>query len=231
MHSERYIDGSYLDHNPTWHSERGPWKAQFVKKLLKKIPSDIKTITEVGCGSGRTLMALESENTNLTYTGYDISENAIKIANDRSSRVMFKHEDYLISSSNTDVILLLDVFEHVEDHFSFLRNINERAQYFIFHIPLDLHASNLLTGKFIKIRAQLGHLHYFSEETALRTLEETGYEILSYHFTKTFQGPGRSLWIRMLGLVRLAAYCINKKLAARLLGGFSLAVLAKPSLK
>jgi hypothetical protein len=24
-------------------------------------------------------MALESENTNLTYTGYDISENAIKI--------------------------------------------------------------------------------------------------------------------------------------------------------
>jgi len=227
MHSERYTEGGYLDQNPTWHAERGPWKARFVERLLEMIPTDVKSVTEVGCGSGRTLMTLESDHPELSYTGYDISANAIKISNEKPSQVKFKHGDYLTSTDSTDVILLLDVFEHVEDHFSFLRKLNNRAEYFIFHIPLDLHATNLLTGKFNKIRDKLGHIHYFSEETALRTLQETGYEVLSCHFTKTFQGPGRSLWIRMLGLVRLVAYCINKKLAARLLGGFSLAVLAK----
>ena len=43
-----------------------------------------------------------------------------------------------ISERFFDVILVLDVIEHLEDYFSFLRTIKERALYKIFHIPLDL---------------------------------------------------------------------------------------------
>jgi len=37
-----------------------------------------------------------------------------------------------------DLILLTDVIEHLEDYFSFLRNIKERALYKIFQIPRRL---------------------------------------------------------------------------------------------
>jgi hypothetical protein len=33
------------------------------------------------------------------------------------------------------------------------------------------------------MRREYGHLHYFTAETALATLEESGYRIVHYHYT------------------------------------------------
>jgi S-adenosylmethionine-diacylgycerolhomoserine-N-methlytransferase len=50
------------------------------KRVIRKIPvlsSDVKTILEVGCGTGRNLIALANRFPNATIVGLDISEDMV----------------------------------------------------------------------------------------------------------------------------------------------------------
>lgn len=81
------------------------------------------------------------------------------------------HKDLLDESeSGFDVVMAIDVFEHVEDFFGFLRSLREKGTYKIFHIPLDLSVQWVLrSSPLIKQRLSVGHIHHFTKETALAT--------------------------------------------------------------
>jgi hypothetical protein len=121
------------------------------------------------------------------------------------------------------------VFEHVEDYFSFLRKLRDKARYKIFHIPLDISVSSVLrSSPILGARKHVGHLHYFTKETALATLEDTGYEILDYFYT----AGSIDLNIKMVKTFlarfpRQVLYTLNQDIAVRLMGGYSLLVLTK----
>ena len=83
-----------------------------------------------------------------------------------------------------DIALIIDVIEHVEDYFDFLRKVKKKANYKIFHIPLDLSVLNVLRASTILAkRNDVGHIHYFTKEIAFRTLIDTGYTIVDYFYT------------------------------------------------
>src|ERR1700676_3124896 len=73
-----------------------------------------------------------------------------------------------------DLALSLDVVEHVEDCFGFVRQCGAKATWKIYHIPLDVSVSTLLRG--INCWDSVGHLHLFTRETALKTVETLGSE-------------------------------------------------------
>ena len=81
------------------------------------------------------------------------------------------------------MLLIIDVLEHIEDFFSFLRGIREKGDYKIFHIPLDLSVQGLLRGVPMQVRREVGHIHYFTKETALESLREAGYHVLDFFYT------------------------------------------------
>lgn len=121
--------------------------------------------------------------------------------------------------------LPLDVFEHVEDYIGFLRKLRGRAQAYVFHIPLDLDIRGLLRKRHLRERRTVGHLHYFDRDTAIATLEHTGYAILdSFYTTK----PDPHLKAKLvLAARRVVRALVTEHLAVRLLGGSSLLVLAR----
>lgn len=80
---------------------------------------------------------------------------------------------------------MLDVFEHVEDYMWLLRSVRSKAKYKLFHIPLDLSVMRK-NGLFLR-RDHHAHLHYFTKETALRTLVDVGYTIVAYFYTPRFE--------------------------------------------
>ena len=43
-----------------------------------------------------------------------------------------------------DLILCIDVFEHVEDYIGFLKTLKNKSKYHIFNIPLDMCALKVL---------------------------------------------------------------------------------------
>jgi Methyltransferase domain len=223
-------EGKYLKNNPTWHIEDSPWKAAQVMKMLKRNPINPKTIAEIGCGAGEILNQMHQQMSNdVHFTGYDISIDAINLARERTKeRLEYKHENLLEVDATFDLMLMMDVFEHVDDYLGFLRASRNKATYNIFHIPLDLSAQTVYRNRLMDARKSVGHLHYFMKETALATLKDTGYEIVDHFYTPgSLELSSKSFKSKMASIPRKLLFNVNEDVAVKLFGGFSLLVLTK----
>lgn len=230
--SQIYEDGTYLENNPLWHEPDSLWKAKQILKIIEKNKLSPSTICEIGCGAGGIITNLSTElGDKNRFFGYDISPQAIMLCqNKKKHNLIFRQQDLLEdSTAYFDLLLIIDVFEHVEDYFGFLRKSKEKAEYKIFHIPLDLSVQWVLRASpIVNIRSKAGHLHFFTKETALEALKDTGYEILDWFYTAgSVQLKNRGWKADLLKIPRKIAYLLNQDLAARVLGGYSLLVLAK----
>lgn len=146
---EMYEGTLYAENNPTWHEEDSPWKAKQVRGIIEdnKIPRN--TICEVGCGTGEILLNLERSFPEARLFGYEISPHAFERAEAKETdRTKFYFEDLAETPEADreffDVLLVIDVIEHVEDYISFVRKLKPLARYKIFHIPLDLSAQSII---------------------------------------------------------------------------------------
>ncbi|MBW2324771.1 MAG: class I SAM-dependent methyltransferase [Deltaproteobacteria bacterium] len=189
-------------------------------------------ICEIGCGAGEILNCLANEyGDDVVFSGYDISPQAFEICRKKEKQNLhFFLKDLLDEEAiSFDVVMAIDVFEHVEDYFGFLRKLKKKGTYKIFHIPLDLSVLTVLRSTpILKGRQSFGHIHYFTKETALATLKDTGYEVVDYFYTRAFlKLPRYRGWkINLMKLSRSLCFSLHHDLAVRILGRFSLLVLA-----
>lgn len=228
---ELYTSGEYLEKNPTWHVEESPWKATQIMRMLRQNHLVPKTICEAGCGAGEVLKQLQDRMApECEFWGYDISPQAFEMSRSRANeQVHFKLADI---TQETDVffdlMLVLDVVEHLEDYFSFLRDLQPKSEYKIIHLPLDLSVQSLMRpGGLLGVRRAYGHVHYFTRDLALEMLKEVGYDVIDYFYAPRSIGLADNLAKKLLIPPRLLFYAVNKDLAVRILGGYSLLILAK----
>jgi cyclopropane fatty-acyl-phospholipid synthase-like methyltransferase len=225
-----YTDGSYLAKTSgTWHLEDSLFKAQRIASMLAR-HHEIKpdTICEIGCGAGGILAELlRMLPQHITFTGYDISPQAHTLSSQFSDpRCQFILGDAFADHSQYDLVLVMDVIEHVEDYFSFLRHAREKGEWKLYHIPLDAYVSGILRGNNSWDTA--GHLHLFTIETALNSLQHTGHRIIDWVFTDgVIATPRKTTREKVANLVRRPLAKLSMKFAARLMGGYSMLVLAK----
>lgn len=220
--TDRCTGYDYLSHNPDWHVPDSAWKAdQIVGGLGSWRP---RTVCEVGCGAGEVLVQLRERIDADRFVGYDIAAAAIELARARATDGLeFRLEDAALSAERFDLMLLIDVIEHVENPIGFLRALRPKAQRTVLHVPLDLSAQSVLRPQ--RLMTSRRHLHYFTRETALATVRDAGYRVLSSSFTAvTLDRPVQS---RKARLARLPRASLPRPLAARLLGGFSLLIVAE----
>ncbi|MFZ2170325.1 MAG: methyltransferase domain-containing protein [Methylococcaceae bacterium] len=229
---ESYESGKYFENNPTWDEEDSPWKALQVRKLMSRNQLAPRSIVEVGCGAGGVLAALyDSLPESTKFVGYEIAPDACSFwGKHKDKGINFLLGDFLLEKNlHFDVLMLLDVVEHVPNPFDFLTAMSGRADYYVFHIPLDLSALDVLREfPLLNVRKKVGHIHYFTKGLALSLLEECGYEVLDTFYTAAYASAPRTNWKKRLAL--LPRYLINKVLpdfGVRLLGGDTLMVLAK----
>jgi cyclopropane fatty-acyl-phospholipid synthase-like methyltransferase len=227
-----YGDGTYLENNPGWHQEDSPWKARNIAAMLQRNGLKPTTVCEIGCGAGEVLRQLSMKlDPSTRFAGYEVSPQAFAICNEKSTSNLTFHLENLLDKEDAsfELVMALDVFEHVEDYFTFLRKMRPMGTFKLFHIPLDLSAQSVLRGTpIIAVRRSLGHLHYFTKDTALASLEECGYTIVDHVYTAGGLDLAAGGWKRKLArLPRRLLFAASPDFAARLLGGFSLLVLAR----
>ena len=232
MTPQRYTDGTYLQKNPTWHVEHSAWKAQHILRLLRRNDLRPKTIAEVGCGAGEMLKQLhDAMDKDVRFVGYDISPQAHQLSQSRATdRLQFELLDFTLEREVVvDLVLLIDVVEHVEDYYHFLRALKPRGRYHLLHIPLELSVQTVLRKDFFRtVHESAGHLHYFSRETALQLLEDVNYELLDYVYTGgAVDFAPTSFKMALAWLPRKLLFALHREYAARLLGGFSLLALTR----
>jgi SAM-dependent methyltransferase len=230
-----YISGEYLAKHPGWHSDVSPQKAQEIMKMIKISGIKPKTIGEVGCGAGGILVELQKQMDNsCAFQGYDISPQSIEIAREKENEMLhFKHADFIEQNAYFDLLLMIDMIEHVEDCFSFLRNVKSKGEYKMIQFALDLTVGALLRPDtllgFRSTHGHVGHVHYFTKNIALAMLEDLGYEIVDHFYTLIPVSPDAPLsWeVGLLKIPRAIFYRLNTDAAVRFIGGYKLLVLAK----
>lgn len=230
-----YTSGKYLATTKTWHAEDSHWKAQQIINIIRNNRLHPQTIAEIGCGAGAILDELSKKEylRGVQFSGYDISPQAIELAKHvESASVRYFNEDLLLGTNTKhfDILLVIDVFEHIADYMGFLEKCKGKADYKIFHIPLDIHVSSVLRNAFSRGRYTLGHLHYFTADSAISTVEDTGHEIIDYFYTNAAFGLFKqhpSIKKTVANVPRWLFSKFNMPLTARVFGGYSLLVLAK----
>ncbi|MEL7331470.1 MAG: class I SAM-dependent methyltransferase [Cyanobacteria bacterium J06560_2] len=231
-----YKNGGYLANNQNWHADDSPWKAQHILHILRRNGCSFETVTEVGCGAGKILEILQRTFSNRSFTGFDISPQAASLwpstagntpsSEENAESVQYRLEDFLAVEDCFDLLLLIDVFEHVPDYIGFLKQLQPRAQQFVFHIPLDMNMLMTIKNEHTELRNRIGHLHYFAKETALATLKDCGYKTVDWFYTADHELPGHE---RRINPLRKVLFRLNPDLAVSLLGGWSMMVLAEPT--
>ncbi|MER8527673.1 MULTISPECIES: class I SAM-dependent methyltransferase [unclassified Mesorhizobium] len=233
--NDLYTGIDYAAANPTWHDEDGGVKAANIAKIVHANNISCQKIVDTGCGTGSVLDALLRHDIfrDSTAIGYDIAPYAINLAKHREkNNLKFHCGDFFQTGENCDLLLCIDVFEHVDDYIGFLRRLRGRSRYYTFHIPLDMNVVGLIRGQHLKQRKEVGHLHYFDQATALATLRDTDFKIIDAQYTRTAEDilqihPEWRTTTAILGnaargIVRTMA---GEDLSVRLLGGASLIVL------
>lgn len=227
--SSMYTGDQYRNNYPTWHIEDSPWKANQVIDMLQRHRVPFCNACEIGSGSGELLRRLGVKYPFAQFVGYEISPYALELCKSRKvANVTFVNGSMPPVGEKYDLCVCLDVFEHVENYMDFLKQLRERATYALFHVPLDLSVVALLRGTLVAGRRKVGHIHYFTAETALATLEDCGYGVIDKRFTRGFaERPGKTMMAILGRLPRHALFSISPNWMVRLLGGCSLLVLAR----
>lgn len=226
-----YNNQNYLKQNPHWHQEDSAFKAGFIHSILEKNKIVYASVCEVGCGAGEVLIQLKQLNGSkaISYLGFDISKDAIEIAVKKNSGIEFKCADLTKENIKTDVLLVIDVIEHLRDYFSFLENLSKKSKYTVFHIPLDMFVWSLFREKMlVESKERVGHIHNFSEEFMLSVLKDLGYTVISKQYTEpdysssSFKGKIKNTFKKMF-------YSMSPRFTTKTLGGYSLLVLCENS--
>lgn len=189
---------------------------KYLYKTIENIFSEFKIpvtakILDAGCGGGYVLNNLYSSGYKDIW-GVDISESGIKVAQNSYNELQNRfnvHNVYdksLPSSfpgSGYDVVLSVEVIEHLYNPRLYLKNINswlKKGAYLILTTPYHGYLKNLaisLANKFDSHCDPItegGHIKFFSKNTLYRLFQETGCSPLRFY------GSGRFpfLWKSMV---------------------------------
>ncbi len=226
-----YKDGTYLSKNPNWNAEDSEFKANKVLKLLSKHQIPLESICEVGCGSGEILVQLSSKLPSKTnFIGFDISPDAINIAKKKeTSQIKFELKDISDFELNqpVDLILIMDVIEHVENYFKLLRDLSSKSRYKIFHIPIDMCVWSLFReAMLIDSKERAGHIHNYTEDFIKSILKDCGYKIIDQLYTEPIFKP-TTIKQKIIELIRALLFRINKRFCSKTIGGISIMILTE----
>lgn len=226
-----YTEGDYAHKHPRWHTEDSAWKAAHILRIIERNALTPRTVCEVGCGAGEILRSLhDALGPQTTFEGREFSPQAFEMCKPRESeRLKFILTDSLKTRQPFDLLLLVDVIEHVPDYLGMLKEAHVAGRHKILHIPLDLSVQTVLRDKPLSyLRSQVGHIHYFTKQTALDSLSHCGFRVIDHFYTSpSTELASNSRLMSLARWPRKAAFSLNEDLAARVLGGHSLMVLAE----
>lgn len=168
---------------------------------LKQHTKNLRTVLEIGCGTGEFLAFLESKG--IEATGVEFADSAKRVKF-KGKLLIGRMEDIDIPDASFDGVLLLNVIEHLSDPLSVLVKIRKMLQpggALVLRQPnSDMFFNSLyrpmvefpkyLVHRALKARSKktgfslLGfqnqHLYYFNRRSVTQLLKRAGFEVAAY---------------------------------------------------
>jgi SAM-dependent methyltransferase len=188
--------------------ENGPgsYFGKVRREIEPLLPESVATVLEIGCGSGGTMGWLRTVRHIAYAAGVEMMPTAgetaranfddVEISDVNAARLEFRADKF-------DLIIALDVLEHVPDPLHTLRRLRNKLLpngVVIASIPNVAHyqvsVPLLFRGRWEYSDEGLldrTHLRFFTEKTALSLFRDCGFSIVKVEYTKQF--PNIFAWI------------------------------------
>jgi len=160
------------------------------KEILQLLPLDSNVVMEVGCGAGETLNWLKKTGKCSKTIGIEYNPDIAEAAKENVDIIMsgdVEQIDPNIAEGSVDLLLCLDVLEHLRDPWTTLKKLSKYVRnggFVIASIPNVRHKSVLLpllfNSKWEYTTAghlDITHLRFFVRETAISLVEGAGFSV------------------------------------------------------
>ena len=190
-----YNDNSYLEKNPSLHTEDSEFKFQNIKRFLSSI--EVKNnrikILDIGGGAGiigkLVLEYFQESGIIVTFHSLDLSTQMLKIQlkNNPQIKKIINCSINECTELNYDLVLMIDVIEHIEGKEDTAKILNKLGKNIIYNIPIEINFFDIL--KYLKSyfryykrqEKRWGHIHFFSF-TSSQSFLRRHYKIIDSYF-------------------------------------------------
>ena len=160
------------------------------REIEPLLPPNIGSVLEIGCSEGNTLLWLRDDKHIKTCRGIEILPDVAARAKEKGLDIVVAdiEHDGIPFKDQYDLVLCLDVLEHLRDPWSALKVITESIRpggYFIASIPNITHISILsdliLRDRFDYVESGIldkTHLRFFTGTTARQLLTDARLEVI-----------------------------------------------------
>lgn len=151
-----------------------PRSALFLDRIAPHLPAQVGTLLEIGCGEGNLLARLADHMPHARLRGIEGSARAVKLAQSRGLDVTQGLVMGDLPLPAADVIVCINVVEHVEDPADFLRRLRAALRpggRIIFSLPVQ---DNFSYDLFFH-----EHVWHFDQAHACTLLESNGLRVVA----------------------------------------------------
>ena len=177
-----YNDGTYIKFNPTLHAEDSKYKMAYIAKLLERVDWDgsVINILDIGGGAGElgkyVCEWFVSNGCAVNASVLDVAEEMINIQKEHNPYIKKTYLGSLdeLGEERFDLVLMIDVIEHIESCEQFAADLNNHASYIVYNIPIEINLVDILRNIAMNKRyyqaqtESLGQGHFFSIRSAVR---------------------------------------------------------------
>lgn len=186
-----YTTDEYLAMNSSLHEEDSSWKIEKILPLVDKFVLQVNkteiNMLDVGGGAGLILKAVAEyieERYKIKVNKYflDLSPGMLNVQKQNNVDFVEAFNETIsqtsISNKKIDLVLMIDILEHVPDDIAALKELARISNYVIFKVPLE----NSLLGEFQKIlkgnvdmkklsEEKYGHVNFYSYFQLMRKIK------------------------------------------------------------
>jgi len=154
----------------------------YVARLLENVEWNHSEINILDIGGGAGLLGkfvcewFENRGYRVFAAALDLSEEMLEIQkrNNPYIKSIYHGDIVLLGEEVFDLVLMIDVIEHIENCEQFADNLNKYTEFIIYNIPVEINLVDTLRNiamqkRYYKIQTEsLGHIHFFSVQSAVR---------------------------------------------------------------
>lgn len=141
-----------------------------ILSLIRKL--EVRTVLDVGCGSGDNLAALSQAMPQLELYGADVSPEALMLAAQRAPGADLRELDVQCGTTGEcfDLVMAIQVIEHLPDDRSALRNMALMAKQWVL--------VTTMRGRMRPSEKSIGHFRNYSDSELREKATAAGLEIV-----------------------------------------------------